>query len=165
RYLSLAVLRQQSDRLARPGPVAWPANLNSRDHCGVPHPGLESFRRVRRAVLLDEPKEHTDEHHGLDDRSGLQLVHQEGNRPEYAEQSNERVLERPEDLDMPPWGPLVDHLVEPELALPATDLVRRQAVQGRAQRLEERRDSALSRGMEVPYLARRLACEPSGPAR
>src|SRR5208337_4855750 len=140
RDLSLAVLRQQPDRLPRPGPVAWPANLNSRDHCGVPHPGLESFRRVRRAVLLDKPKEHTDEHHGLDARSGLQLVHQEGNRAEYAEQSNERVLERPEDLDMPPWGPLVDHLVEPELALPATDFVRRQAVQRGAQRLEERRD-------------------------
>ena len=24
---------------------------------------------------------------------------------------------------MPPWGPLVDQLVEPEFALPATDLV------------------------------------------
>ena len=82
-----------------------------------------------------------------------------------AEQSNERVLERPEDLDMPPWGSLVDHLVEPELALPATDLVRRQAVQGRAQRLEERRDFALGRGMEFSCLGRRLACEPSGPAR
>ena len=120
---------------------------------------------MRRAVLLDEPKQNADQHHGLDNRSGLQLVRQEGNRAEYAKQSNERVLERPEDLDIPPWGPLVDQLVEPKLALPATDLVRRQAVQGGAQRLEQRRDFALGRGMEFSCLARRLASEPSGPTR